>query len=60
MRWQDKQNRGKERDKNGYSELGALNYPFLNSLWGDIDILLRGGFDRGWKYFFPESGCSIE
>ena len=58
--WQDKRNRSKERDKNGYSELGSLNYPLLNSFWGDIDIWLRGGFDRGLRFFTPEGRCSVD
>lgn len=56
----EKKNRKKDRAKRGYSEMGSLNYPCLAALCDDLDILLRGGFDRGWEYFFPESGCPLD
>ncbi len=57
--WQEKQKRKNDRTQKGYSEYGSLNYPCLVSLAGDLDVANPfknfGLFDRGWKWFYPES-----
>ena len=49
----------KGREQRGYSEYGCLNYPCLVSLAGDLDVANPFGdfglFDRGWKWFYPQS-----
>ncbi|MBP3457578.1 MAG: hypothetical protein J6K58_00020, partial [Lachnospiraceae bacterium] len=60
--WKEKQRRKADRAERGYSEYGSLNYPWMVSLAGDLDVLNPlnfGLFDRGWKIFFPES-CDKE
>lgn len=54
----EKQRREDERAEKGYSESGSLNYPWLVSLSGDLDVLFSMGiFERGWKMFLPENQC---
>ena len=57
--WQEKQKRKADREGDrGYSEYGSLNYPWMVSLAGDLDVLIPskfGLFDRGWKEFHPQS-----
>lgn len=56
--WQEKIKRKKDRAERGYSQYGSLNYPWMPSLAGDIDVLNPfnfGLFNRGWKEFVPES-----
>ena len=48
----------KDRAQRGYSEYGCLNYPCLVSLAGDLDVanpLNFGLFDRGWKWYYPQT-----
>ena len=56
----EKLKRKEDRAQRGYSEYGSLNYPCLVSLAGDLDVANPfsehfGLFDRGWKWFFPQS-----
>ena len=57
--WQEKQKRNKDRAQRGNSEYDSLNYPCLVSLAGDLDVINPFGdfglFDRGWKWFYPQS-----
>lgn len=57
--WQAKTKRKEDRALKGYSDLGSLNYPWLVSWAGDMDVFFSSGvFDRGWRIFSPE--CSTE
>ena len=52
--WDEKQLRhDRYTNGKGYSELGALNYPCMVSLAGDLDGY-KDFFDRGWCWFEPE------
>ncbi len=60
--WNEKKKRKVDRLERGYSEYGSLNYPWLVSLAGDLDVLdpeRFGLFSRGWKRFEPEL-CDVE
>lgn len=55
--WREKQKYKFDRAKRGYSEYGSLNYPWMVSLAGDLDVLNPlnfGLFERGWKSIMPE------
>lgn len=58
--WKEKLKRREDRAQRGYSEYGSLNYLWLVSLAGDLDVANPFGehfglFDRGWKWFYPQS-----
>lgn len=56
--WREKQKYKFDRAKRGYSEYGSLNYPWMVSLAGDLDVLNPlnfGLFERGWKSIMPEN-----
>ena len=60
--WKEKQKRKEDRTERGYSEYGSLNYPWMCSLAGDLDVFRPdefGLFNRGWKVFSPEM-CEME
>ncbi len=59
--WSEKQDRSSERAIRGYSEKGSLNYPWLVSWLGDLDVLFStGAFQRGWKKYMPELNSAKE
>ena len=61
--WNEKHKRSEDRKIRGYSKYGSMNYPWLVSLAGDLDVLQPGEkfglFSRGWKMYFPEK-CELE
>ena len=55
--WQEKMKRKRDRETNGkgYSDYGSLNYPYIVTWAGDLNVLYKGGaFSRGWEWFEPE------
>lgn len=62
--WNEKKKRSEDRKIRGYSEYGSMNYPWLVSLAGDMDVLKPGEqfglFSRGWKIYFPEKCEAVD